>query len=73
MEKKKPLQFTHDQSSRYMSCIRFLPGKYKFWWSDPFKIFKIFYNSTNIFLNIFEYRVELNGLDMVQIKEKPLD
>ncbi|KAM0016186.1 hypothetical protein Hdeb2414_s0030g00707541 [Helianthus debilis subsp. tardiflorus] len=26
MEKKKTLQFTHDQSSRYMSCIRFLPG-----------------------------------------------
>ncbi|MFS7912408.1 hypothetical protein Hanom_Chr02g00129621 [Helianthus anomalus] len=44
-----------------------------FWWSDPFKIFEIFYDSTNKFLNIFEDRVELNGLDRVQIKEKPPD
>ncbi|KAF5809919.1 hypothetical protein HanRHA438_Chr04g0173111 [Helianthus annuus] len=73
MEKKKPLQFTHDQSSRYMSCIRFLPGKYKFWWSDPFENFKIFYNSTIKFLTIFEDRMELNGLDRVQVKEKPPD
>ncbi|KAJ0466346.1 hypothetical protein HanIR_Chr14g0671051 [Helianthus annuus] len=73
MEKKKPLQFTHDQSSRYMSCIRFLPGKYKFWWSDSFENFKIFFNSTIKFLTIFEDRMELNGLDRVQIKEKPPD
>ncbi|KAJ0864211.1 hypothetical protein HanPSC8_Chr12g0539271 [Helianthus annuus] len=71
MERKKP--FTHDHSSRYMPRIRFLPGKFKFWWSDPFRIFKIFYNSTNLFLKIFEVRVELNGLDRVQVKEKPPD
>ncbi|KAJ0621286.1 hypothetical protein HanIR_Chr01g0006961 [Helianthus annuus] len=71
MEKKEP--FTHDHSSRYMPRIRFLPGMFKFWWSDPFQIFKIFYNSTNLFLKIFKVRVELNGLDRVQVKEKPPD
>ncbi|KAJ0495833.1 hypothetical protein HanIR_Chr12g0613361 [Helianthus annuus] len=78
MEKKKTLQFTHDQSSRYMPRIRLIPGKFKFWWSGPFKILKLkflksFYYSTIIFLNIFEDRVELNGLDRVQVKEKPPD
>ncbi|KAJ0463674.1 hypothetical protein HanHA300_Chr14g0518351 [Helianthus annuus] len=71
MERKKP--FTNDRSSHYMSRIRSLPGMFKFWWSDPFENFKIFYYSTIIFLNIFEYQVELNGLDRVQIKEKPPD
>ena len=71
LEGKEPLK--HDQSSRYMPRIRFLPGKFKFWWSDPFKIFKIFYYATIKFLTIFEDRVELNGLDRVQIKEKPPD
>ncbi|KAJ0441036.1 hypothetical protein HanIR_Chr16g0793221 [Helianthus annuus] len=53
MERKKP--FTNDRSSHYMPRIRFLPGMFKFWWSDPFENFKIFYYSTIIFLNIFEY------------------
>ncbi|KAJ0556406.1 hypothetical protein HanRHA438_Chr07g0301071 [Helianthus annuus] len=72
-EKKEPLKFKHDRSSHYMPRIRLMPGKFKFWWSDPFQIFKIFYNSTNLFLKIFEVRVELNGLDRVQVKEKPPD
>ena len=71
MERKEP--FTRDHSSRYMPRIRFIPGNFKFWWSDPFQIFKIFYNSTNLFLKIFEVRVELNGLDRVQVKKKPPD
>ncbi|KAJ0611185.1 hypothetical protein HanHA300_Chr01g0012361 [Helianthus annuus] len=54
-KKEKPLNFKHDQSSHYMPRIRFLPGKFKFWWSDPFQIFKIFYNSTNIFLKILRF------------------
>ena len=85
--KKEPLK--HDQSSRYMPRIRFMPGKFKFWWSDPFKNFKLFhngfkfklfyqhfksvYNSTAKFLTIYEDREELNGLDRVQVKEKPPD
>ncbi|KAJ0434602.1 hypothetical protein HanRHA438_Chr07g0306991 [Helianthus annuus] len=73
MEKKEPLKFKHDRSSHYMPRIRFLPGKFKFWWSDPFQNFKIFYNSTIKFLTIFEDRMELNGLDRVQVKEKPPD
>ncbi|KAJ0532737.1 hypothetical protein HanPSC8_Chr09g0357491 [Helianthus annuus] len=72
-EKKEPLKFKHDRSSHYMPHIRFLPGMFKFWWSDPFQIFKILYNSTNLCLKIFEVRVELNGLDRVQVKEKPPD
>jgi len=28
---KKPLKCKHDQSSCYMPCIRFFPGKYKCW------------------------------------------
>ncbi|KAJ0433769.1 hypothetical protein HanIR_Chr17g0873941 [Helianthus annuus] len=77
-KKKEPLKFKHDRSSHYKPRIRFLPGMFKFWWSDPFKILKLkflksFYYSTIIFLNIFEDRVELNGLDRVQIKEKPPD
>jgi len=73
--KKKPLKCKNDQSSRYMSCIRFFPGKYKSWWSNPFKrfnvILKVSFNFICNFLNVFVDRVELNGLDRVQIKEKP--
>ncbi|KAJ0605320.1 hypothetical protein HanRHA438_Chr02g0085391 [Helianthus annuus] len=57
----------------YISRIRIDPGKFKYWWSDPFKIFKIFYYSTSKLLIIFEDRVELNGLDRGWIKEKPPD
>ncbi|KAJ0865580.1 hypothetical protein HanRHA438_Chr12g0542031 [Helianthus annuus] len=52
---------------------RLLPGKFKFLCSNPLKILKLFYNSTIKFLNVYEKRVELNGLDKVQIKEKPPD
>ncbi|KAF5814503.1 hypothetical protein HanXRQr2_Chr03g0111821 [Helianthus annuus] len=70
-ERNEPLK--QDHSSHYMPRIRFMPGKFKFWWSDPFLIFKFFYNSTIKFLIVYEERVELNGLDRVQIKEKPPD
>ncbi|KAJ0926100.1 hypothetical protein HanRHA438_Chr04g0167181 [Helianthus annuus] len=50
-----------------------LPGKFKIWCFNPVKYFKFFNNSTIIFLNVFEDRVELNRLDRVQIKEKPPD
>ncbi|KAJ0441627.1 hypothetical protein HanIR_Chr16g0799911 [Helianthus annuus] len=52
---------------------RLLPGKFKFLCSNPVKYLKIFYNSTTNILNVYEDRVELNGLDRVQIKEKPPD
>ncbi|KAJ0910817.1 hypothetical protein HanRHA438_Chr06g0256451 [Helianthus annuus] len=52
---------------------RLLPGKFKFLCSNPLKILKSFYNFTIKFLNVYEKRVELNGLDRVQIKEKPPD
>ncbi|KAJ0548130.1 hypothetical protein HanIR_Chr08g0380091 [Helianthus annuus] len=52
---------------------RLLPGKFKFLCSNPVKYLKIFYNSTTKILNVYEDRVELNGLDRVQIKEKPPD
>ncbi|KAJ0797792.1 hypothetical protein HanPI659440_Chr04g0177811 [Helianthus annuus] len=73
MKFKATLKCRDNHLPHYMHRIRFLPGKFKFWWSDPFKIFKIFYNSTNEVLIIFEDRVELNGLDRVQINEKPPD
>ncbi|KAJ0939378.1 hypothetical protein HanRHA438_Chr02g0060441 [Helianthus annuus] len=72
-QKMEQLKCNHDRSYRYMPRIRFLPGKYKFWWSDPFQNFKLFYNPAIKFLTIFVDRVELNGLDRVQIKEKPPD
>ncbi|KAJ0534747.1 hypothetical protein HanIR_Chr09g0423121 [Helianthus annuus] len=72
-QKMEQLKCNHDRSYRYMPRIRFLPGKYKFWWSDPLQNFKLFYYSTIRFLTTFEDRVELNGLDRVQIKEKPPD
>ncbi|KAF5822128.1 hypothetical protein HanXRQr2_Chr01g0022891 [Helianthus annuus] len=52
---------------------RLMPGKFKFWCSNPVKYLKFFYNSTIKFLNVYEERVELNGLDRVQVKEKPPD
>ncbi|KAJ0940608.1 hypothetical protein HanRHA438_Chr02g0085321 [Helianthus annuus] len=52
---------------------RLLPGKFKFLCFNPLKFLKSFYNSTVKFLNVYEKRVELNGLDRVQIKEKPPD
>ncbi|KAF5759593.1 hypothetical protein HanXRQr2_Chr16g0743131 [Helianthus annuus] len=71
MEMNEP--FTHNRSSHYMPRIRFMPGKFNFWLSDPFLIFKFLYNSAIKVLIIYEEWVELNGLDRVQIKEKPPD
>ncbi|XP_076906807.1 uncharacterized protein LOC143563055 [Bidens hawaiensis] len=73
---KKPLNVKHDQSSRYLQRIRLLPGKFKYRWSDPLLIFNsnlIFCGSIIDILMFDKYRVELNGLDRVQIKEKPPD
>ena len=70
-ERKEPMKYT--QSSRYMPHIRFLPGKFKDRWSDPFVNFKFFSNSIIKFLFFYEDRMELNGLDRVQVKEKPPD
>ena len=70
-ERKEPMKYT--QSSHYMPRIRHGPGKFKSRWSDPFVIFKLFSNSTNKILNVYMNRVELNGFDRVQVKEKPPD
>ncbi|KAJ0917638.1 hypothetical protein HanRHA438_Chr05g0208261 [Helianthus annuus] len=39
------LKSTRHHSSHYMPRIRFGPGKFKYWWSDPFENFKRFINS----------------------------
>lgn len=72
--KVKPLKFVHNHSPCYMSRIRFGPGKFKCWWSDPFKTFKIHFKFfiENTSRNS-KRRKELNGLDRVCIKEKPPD
>ncbi|MFS8014724.1 hypothetical protein Hanom_Chr15g01347861 [Helianthus anomalus] len=67
--RKEPLK--RDQSSCYMSRIRLMPVK--FWWFDPFQMFKIFNNSIIKCLMFYENWVELNGLDQVQVKEKLLN
>ncbi|KAJ0895829.1 hypothetical protein HanRHA438_Chr08g0327651 [Helianthus annuus] len=72
-QKMEQLKCKHDRSYRYMPRIRSIPGKFRYWWSDPFKIFKIFHYSALKCLTVFEDRVELNGLDRVQVKEKPPD
>ncbi|KAK1406551.1 hypothetical protein QVD17_41972 [Tagetes erecta] len=75
--KIKKLEVKHDWSSSYMTRIRFFPGKFKCWWSDSFRalqsIVQIVLNVTCKFLSVYLDRVELNGLDRVQIKEKPPD
>ncbi|XP_076940981.1 uncharacterized protein LOC143610366 [Bidens hawaiensis] len=73
---KKPLKVKHDQSSRYLQRIRLLPGKFKYRWSNSLLILNsnlIFFGSTIDILLFGKFRVELNGLDRVQIKEKPPD
>ncbi|KAJ0725665.1 hypothetical protein HanPI659440_Chr12g0461441 [Helianthus annuus] len=70
---KATLKCRDNHLPRYMHRIRFLPGKFKFRWSDPLRIFKIFYYSTKKKINVYEDRVELNGLDRGWIKEKPPD
>ncbi|XP_076919045.1 uncharacterized protein LOC143579697 [Bidens hawaiensis] len=73
---KKPLHVKQDQSSRYLQRIRLLPGKFKYSWSDPLLIFNsnlIFCGSIIDILLYDKFRVELNGLDRVQIKDKPPD
>ncbi|KAF5814747.1 hypothetical protein HanXRQr2_Chr03g0114601 [Helianthus annuus] len=70
-QKMEQLKCKHDCSYHYMPRIRSIPGKLKYWWSDLFKIFKIFHYSALKCLTVFEDRVELNELDRVQVKEKP--
>jgi len=75
--KIESLKVKQDQSFRYMPWIRFFPRKFKCWWSDLFRalesIGQIFLSPTCKFLSVYLDRVELNGLDRVQIKEKPPD
>ncbi|XP_076944901.1 uncharacterized protein LOC143615730 [Bidens hawaiensis] len=47
----------------YMPRIRFGPGKFKYWWSDPFECFKLLLCFTMCYLFKYVGRVELNGLD----------
>ncbi|XP_076922310.1 uncharacterized protein LOC143584041 [Bidens hawaiensis] len=57
----------------YMPRIRFGPGKFKYWWSDPFECFKMLLIFTMCYFFKYVERVELNGLDRGWIKEKPPD
>ncbi|KAJ0468200.1 putative transcription factor interactor and regulator CCHC(Zn) family [Helianthus annuus] len=72
-KQREKLKCKDNHLPHYMHRIRFGPGKFKFRWSDPLRIFKIVYYSTKKNLNVYEDRVELNGLDRGWIKEKPPD
>ncbi|KAJ0922400.1 hypothetical protein HanPSC8_Chr05g0203321 [Helianthus annuus] len=72
-KKEESLKFAQHHPSHYMPRIRFGPGKFKYWWSDPFENFKRFINSILKILINNKERVELNGLDRGWIKEKPPD
>ncbi|KAF5786756.1 hypothetical protein HanXRQr2_Chr10g0444771 [Helianthus annuus] len=72
-KKEEPLKFAQHHSPHYMPRIKFGPGKFKYWWVDPFSFSKLFFNFTNDFLLKTGKRVELNGLDRGWIKEKPPD
>ncbi|KAM0052600.1 hypothetical protein Hdeb2414_s0007g00250061 [Helianthus debilis subsp. tardiflorus] len=72
-KKEESLKFAQHHPSHYMPRIRFGPGKFKYWWSDPFENFKWFINSILKILINNKERVELNGLDRGWIKEKPPD
>ncbi|KAJ0550287.1 hypothetical protein HanHA300_Chr07g0243711 [Helianthus annuus] len=67
------LKCTENHSPHYMPRIKFGPGKFKYWWVDPFEYSRLFFNFTNDFLLKTSKRVELNGLDRGWIKEKPPD
>ncbi|KAF5782033.1 putative transcription factor interactor and regulator CCHC(Zn) family [Helianthus annuus] len=71
--KEEPLKFAQHHPSHYMPRIRFGPGKFKYWWPDPFENDKRVINSTIKILFNNKERVELNGLDRGWIKEKPPD
>ncbi|MFS7920146.1 hypothetical protein Hanom_Chr03g00220991 [Helianthus anomalus] len=58
---------------RYMHCIRFDPGKFKFWWFDPFKFSNKFVALKLGLLINNDNQLKLNGLDRGWIKEKPPD
>ncbi|KAJ0601837.1 hypothetical protein HanIR_Chr03g0133211 [Helianthus annuus] len=57
------LKCTENHSPHYMPLIKFGPGKFKYWWVDPFEFSRLFFNFTNNFLLKTGKRVELNGLD----------
>ncbi|MFS7911688.1 hypothetical protein Hanom_Chr02g00121021 [Helianthus anomalus] len=62
-KRKEPLK--RDQSSCYMSRIRFMPGKFKFWWFHSFhsfQMFKIFYNSVVKYLFVYKDQSKRNLL-----------
>ncbi|KAM0060031.1 hypothetical protein Hdeb2414_s0005g00187831 [Helianthus debilis subsp. tardiflorus] len=70
---KATLKCRDNHHPHYMSRIRFGPGKFKFWWSDPFEYHKIFSSFIVNFLINNDEQLELNGLDRGWIKEKPPD
>ncbi|KAJ0614403.1 hypothetical protein HanIR_Chr02g0062051 [Helianthus annuus] len=70
---KEKLKCNDNHLPHYMHRIRFGPGKFKYWWPDPFRNVKRFINSTLKILINNKERMELNGLDRGWIKEKPPD
>ncbi|KAJ0946476.1 hypothetical protein HanRHA438_Chr01g0004381 [Helianthus annuus] len=70
---KEKLKCSDNHLPHYMHRIRFGPGKFKFWWSDPFECPKIFSSFIVKFLINNDEQLELNGLDRGWIKEKPPD
>ncbi|KAJ0458026.1 hypothetical protein HanIR_Chr15g0780461 [Helianthus annuus] len=70
---KATLKCRDNHQPHYMSRIRFGPGKFKFWWSDPLEYPKIFSCFIVNFLINNDEQLEFNGLDRGWIKEKPPD
>ena len=70
---KKKLKYRDNHPPHYISHIVFGPGKYKFWFSDPFKCHKTFSGFIISFLINNDEQLNLNGLDRGWIKEKPPD
>lgn len=70
---RKKVPGYQDRSPHYMLRIRFGPGIYKFWLSDLFKLHKTFSGFIIGFIINNDEQINYNGLDRVQIKEKPPD
>ena len=72
-KQKKKLEYINNHPPHYISGIRFGPGKYKFWLSDPFECHKTFSGFIIGFLINNDEQLKFNGLDRGWIKEKPPD
>ena len=70
---RKKVPGNQDRSPHYMLRIRFGPGKYKFWFSNLFKLHKTFSGFIIGFLINNDEQINFNGLDRGWIKEKPPD